>query len=90
MVVLERDTHHPSDGGGGSDNPARDQAVNDISAALAALASAQAAGDFAAVGQAQADLQAAAQAYEAATGSAPVASSDPAGSTTSSPASPTG
>jgi uncharacterized protein len=72
----------PADGGGGVDAAARDQAVGQINAALTALANAQKAGDFAAIGQAQSDLQKAVQAYLAATGQ--TASGQPA------PASPTG
>ena len=51
----------PATGGGDVDS-----AVAAIQAALASLAAAQQSGDFAAVGQAQADLQAAAAAFEAA------------------------
>jgi uncharacterized membrane protein (UPF0182 family) len=58
----------PADGGDGSADAARDQAVADINAALTALADAQRAGDFARIGQAQADLQRAVQAYQAASG----------------------
>jgi uncharacterized membrane protein (UPF0182 family) len=57
----------PADGGTG-DPAARDQAVASLNAAINDLADAQRAGDFARIGQAQADLQAAVQAYQAATG----------------------
>jgi uncharacterized membrane protein (UPF0182 family) len=57
----------PVDGGAG-DPAARDRAVASIEAALNALADAQRAGDFARIGQAQADLQAAVEAYQAASG----------------------
>ncbi|HEX2072850.1 MAG TPA: UPF0182 family protein [Geodermatophilus sp.] len=56
----------PADGGGTSGNPALDQAVADINAALQALADAQRNGDFEGIGRAQADLQAAVEAYQAA------------------------
>ena len=48
--------------------------MTQINAALTALADAQRAGDFARIGQAQADLQAAVQAYQAANGQAAPAS----------------
>jgi uncharacterized membrane protein (UPF0182 family) len=70
--------------GGGTDTAARDQAVAAINAALTALADAQRNGDFAAIGQAQADLQRAIQAYQAANGQAGSAAPSAA------PASPTG
>ena len=57
-----------------------DAAVQDINDALTALADATRAGDFARIGQAQADLQSAVDAYQAAQSAA--------GSST--PASPTG
>jgi uncharacterized membrane protein (UPF0182 family) len=61
----------PPDGGGAATNTAaRDQAVAAINAALSALSTAQKAGDFVAIGQAQADLQKAVRAYEAAGGQA--------------------
>jgi hypothetical protein len=63
-------TTAPPDGGGAPDTSARDQAVSAINAALARLSDAQKAGDFAAIGQAQADLQKAVQAYQAANGQA--------------------
>jgi uncharacterized membrane protein (UPF0182 family) len=58
----------PASGGGAVDPAARDAAVADINDALTRLADAQRTGDFAAVGQAQADLQAAVEAYQAANG----------------------
>jgi uncharacterized protein len=62
-------TPPPADGGTGSD-PALDQAVQDLDAALQRLEDAQRNGDFAAQGQALEDLQRAAEAYEAAKGGA--------------------
>jgi uncharacterized membrane protein (UPF0182 family) len=62
-------TPPPADDGSGS-NPALDQAVQDLDAALQRLEDAQRNGDFAAQGQALEDLQRAAQAYEAAKGGA--------------------
>ena len=64
----------PSSAGRGPSPPARgtltdprmDRAVAAIDAALTALADAQKGGDFAAIGQAEADLQSAVKAYEAA------------------------
>jgi uncharacterized membrane protein (UPF0182 family) len=70
-------TAPPDAGGGTTDTSARDQAVVAINAALTALSNAQRTGDFAAIGQAQADLQKAVQDYEAATGQA--ASATPTG-----------
>jgi uncharacterized protein len=68
-------TSPPADGGGGgSDGAAVDQAVQRINDALTALADAQRKGDFAAIGQAQSDLQAAVQAYQAASGQSASAS----------------
>jgi uncharacterized membrane protein (UPF0182 family) len=61
-------TPPPDAGGGTTDTAARDQAVTAINAALTALADAQRSGNFAAIGQAQADLQAAVTAYQAANG----------------------
>ncbi|WP_448615762.1 UPF0182 family membrane protein [Modestobacter sp. URMC 112] len=61
-------TAPPADGGGEGDTSARDQAVAALDAALADLADAQRAGDFARIGQAQADLQAAVEAYRSASG----------------------
>jgi hypothetical protein len=63
-------TAEPPAGDGGSDNPARDQAVGQINAALQALADAQRNADFEGIGRAQADLQAAVQAYQSAVGQA--------------------
>jgi uncharacterized membrane protein (UPF0182 family) len=62
----------PADGSGTS-SPGMDAAVNDINAALDALADAQRAGDFAAQGQALEDLQAAVEAYQAAQAAAEAA-----------------
>jgi uncharacterized membrane protein (UPF0182 family) len=60
-------TAPPAGGGGGSGgSTARDAAVADINAALTALADAQRSGNFEGIGRAQADLQAAIQAYQAA------------------------
>jgi uncharacterized membrane protein (UPF0182 family) len=53
----------PGGGGGSASNPALDQAVSDIDAALSDLQSAQRSGDFEAQGKALADLQAAVEAY---------------------------
>jgi uncharacterized protein len=58
----------PAAGGGTGDTAARDAAVTAINDALTALADATKAGDFAAIGEAQAQLQAAVQAYQAANG----------------------
>ncbi|WP_231851906.1 UPF0182 family membrane protein [Modestobacter italicus] len=59
----------PADGGGGPvDSAARDAAVTAINDALTALADATRAGDFAAIGQAQAQLQDAVEAYQVANG----------------------
>jgi uncharacterized protein len=62
----------PADGSGTS-SPGMDAAVDDINAALDALADAQRAGDFAAQGQALEDLQAAVEAYQAAQAAAEAA-----------------
>ncbi|WP_254780956.1 UPF0182 family protein [Modestobacter sp. DSM 44400] len=75
------------DTGNGTDTSARDRAVADINAALTALADAQRSGNFAAIGQAQSDLQAAIAAYEAAN---PAANGQGAAATTPPPATPTG
>ncbi|WP_240619520.1 UPF0182 family protein [Blastococcus sp. TF02-8] len=56
-------TPPPTDGGGGS-TPERDAAVAEMNAALTRLADAQRSGDFAAQGQALADLQRAVEAYQ--------------------------
>ncbi|WP_233496168.1 UPF0182 family protein [Geodermatophilus sp. TF02-6] len=63
-------TPAPPADGGTTNTPARDQAVADMNAALQALADAQRNGDFAAQGQALADLQRAVQAYQAVGGAA--------------------
>jgi hypothetical protein len=60
------ETPAPPADGGTSDSPALDQAVTEITEALDALETAQRNGDFAAQGQALADLQAAVDAYQAA------------------------
>lgn len=52
--------------GGSPTDPQLDRAVGAIDAALTALADAQKSGDFAAIGQAEADLQKAVKAYETA------------------------
>ena len=57
-------------GGTAPTDPAMSQAVSDINAALTALATAEKAGDFAGIGKAQADLQKAVTAYQAAQRSA--------------------
>ncbi|MGY2065163.1 UPF0182 family membrane protein [Blastococcus sp. SYSU DS0619] len=58
-------TEPPADGGGdAADLQTLEQAVSDMNAALAALADAQRGGDFAAQGQALADLQEAVTAYQ--------------------------
>ncbi|MCU1612551.1 MAG: hypothetical protein JWO98_91 [Frankiales bacterium] len=59
-------TTSPPSGGSGQPNPALDKAVSDIDSALNALATAQRNGDFAAIGQAQSNLQKAVAEYEAA------------------------
>jgi uncharacterized membrane protein (UPF0182 family) len=66
-------------------NPALTAAVQQINAALAALATAQRTGDFAGIGTAEQQLQAAVQAYQAAL--AQGTSSSPAASTSAAPAS---
>jgi uncharacterized membrane protein (UPF0182 family) len=73
----------PATGGGTGTSPAMDAAVKAINDALTALANATRAGDFAAIGKAQSDLQAAVTAYQAAQAAQAAAGS-------SSPASPTG
>ncbi|WP_221204147.1 UPF0182 family membrane protein [Modestobacter versicolor] len=70
-------TEAPADEGGAGESPSLDAAVTDINDALSALAEAQRSGDFEGIGRAQADLQAAIEAYQAASGQ-------------SAPASPTG
>jgi uncharacterized protein len=64
-------TTPPADGG--ATTPELDQAVQDLDGALQALADAQRSGDFAAQGQALADLQRAVEAYEAAQAAAAAA-----------------
>jgi uncharacterized membrane protein (UPF0182 family) len=71
---------------GSQSNPALDKAVSDINAALTALSQAQKSGNFAGIGQAEADLQKAVQAYEAARAS----SGSGAASRTSAAATPSG
>jgi uncharacterized membrane protein (UPF0182 family) len=67
-------TTSPPAGGGAASNPAMDQAVSAIAAALQSLKTAQSSGDFAAQGQALADLQKAVTAYQAAQSAAATAS----------------
>jgi uncharacterized membrane protein (UPF0182 family) len=67
----------PADGSGS--DPALDQAVTDLDAALQRLEDAQRNGDFAAQGQALADLKRAADAYEAAKSAATAAPASPTG-----------
>jgi len=81
-------TTAPKDGSGSASNPAMNQAVNDINTALSDLSAAQKRGDFAGIGKAEADLQAAVKAYQAAQRSSSTSPSK-AGSS-SSPATPTG
>ncbi|TFV52340.1 UPF0182 family protein [Blastococcus sp. TF02A-35] len=59
-------TTPPADGGGDAPAPDLDAAVADMNAALGRLADAQRSGDFAAQGQALADLQRAVEAYQSA------------------------
>jgi hypothetical protein len=75
-------TISPPSTGNAATNPAVDKAVQDLDAALSALATAQRSGDFAAIGQAESDLQKAAQEYQSARSSA--------GSSSSATASPSG
>jgi uncharacterized membrane protein (UPF0182 family) len=71
-------TTPPADGGGGTaGSAALDKAVADLDAAISALATAQRNGDFAGIGKAQSDLQAAVQEYQAA--SRQTASASPTG-----------
>jgi uncharacterized protein len=68
----------PPSGGGGGESPELSQAVKDIASALSRLKDARASNDFAAEGQALADLDKAAKAYEAAqTGGGQPSSSAP-------------
>ncbi len=67
-------TAPPADDGGGAGAATADQAVAAINDALAALEAAQRSGDFSGQGQALEDLQAAVDAYQAATGQAAPAS----------------
>ncbi|MGY1804805.1 UPF0182 family protein [Blastococcus sp. SYSU D00922] len=60
----EAPTTPPDDGGGTPATPGTEQAVEDINAALEALATAQRNGDFAGQGQALEDLQEAVTAYQ--------------------------
>jgi uncharacterized membrane protein (UPF0182 family) len=60
----------PSSGAGSASNPALDKAVSDINAALSSLSAAQKKGDFAGIGEAEANLQKAIKAYQAAQASA--------------------
>jgi uncharacterized protein len=62
-------TTPPADGGGTPDQAGMEAAVENINAALDALAEAQRSGDFEAQGRALADLQDAVEAYQAAQGS---------------------
>ncbi|MGZ4537734.1 MAG: UPF0182 family membrane protein [Blastococcus sp.] len=80
-------TTSPPSGGGTVSNPAMNQAVSDINAALTALAAAQKNGDFAGIGKAEADLQKAVTAYQSAQ---KAASASKLGSSSSAPATPTG
>ena len=85
-------TPPPVTGGGGAttDNPVLNQALQDAQAAIAAANKALAAGDFAAYGQAQKDLQSAInRAVAAESAAASTASPSPAPSSTASGASPT-
>jgi len=76
----------PSPSAGPVDEAARDQAVTALNDAITELGEATRAGDFARIGQAQADLQAAVQAYQAANGQTAAA---PSAAPTATPA-PTG
>jgi len=81
-------TPSPPAGAGTVSNPAMNQAVSQINAALSALAAAQKSGDFAGIGKAEADLQKAVTAYQSAQKAASSASK--AGAASSAPATPTG
>jgi uncharacterized membrane protein (UPF0182 family) len=76
-------TAPPAEGDGGAGGDGRDAAVAAIDAALTALAEAQRSGDFEGIGRAQADLQAAIGAYQAAgtSGTPSAATSEAAGPT---------
>ncbi|QXG77078.1 UPF0182 family protein [Modestobacter sp. L9-4] len=65
----------PAPSAGPVDEAARDQAVNRLNDAITELGDATRAGDFARIGQAQADLQEAVQAYQAANGQTAASSS---------------
>jgi uncharacterized membrane protein (UPF0182 family) len=60
----------PPPGGSSPANPALEKAVADLNAALAALSAAQKSGDFAGIGQAEANLQKAIREFQAAQASA--------------------
>ncbi|WP_245753769.1 UPF0182 family protein [Geodermatophilus ruber] len=66
----------PSDAGGSSGNAALDEAVANITAALARLQAAQRDGDFRGQGDALADLEAAVEAYNAAVAAQPATPGD--------------
>jgi uncharacterized membrane protein (UPF0182 family) len=72
-------TPAPDGGASGGGSAAMDAAVQDINDALTALSNATKAGDFPAIGQAQADLQAAVSAYQAAQAAASSSSASPTG-----------
>ncbi|MGY1751362.1 UPF0182 family membrane protein [Modestobacter sp. SYSU DS0511] len=74
-VTEDPDASPPADGGGGG-SPTLEAAVADIDEALEALADAQRNADFAAIGQAQADLQEAVEAYQAAQAAGAAAPAD--------------
>jgi uncharacterized membrane protein (UPF0182 family) len=69
-------TTPPANGNGTSTSPALDEAVANITAALARLEAAQRDGDFAGQGEALADLQSAVKAYQAAQAAAPATPGD--------------
>jgi uncharacterized membrane protein (UPF0182 family) len=88
-------TTSPPGGGTAVSNQAMTKAVADINAALTALATAQKSGDFAGIGTAEANLQKAVTAYQAAQRAAtsspkPSATTAPASASGSAPASPGG
>jgi uncharacterized membrane protein (UPF0182 family) len=76
-------TTSPPSNNNAPSNPAVDKAVQDINAALDALATAQRNGDFAAIGKAESDLQKAVQEYQSAR--SPSASASSPASRTASP-----